>query len=349
MERKMPDESFKSYKDVIDYLKSKKNRRINLLFGNGFSIAYDRNIFSYNALSNFVKESCSDPMTSKLFDIVGSTNFETVMRHLNSFVKLGGLFLPDLDVESIVSPARQKLKDNLIKAISELHPEYVFKISEQESKSCADFLKPFLDSKGVIFSTNYDLLLYWVLMRESDSFTRQILDGFSRKNEDEDLTWETGTQNIFYLHGSLMLFEEGNSIVKEEYTGDFILENIKKRIYNDQYPIFVTGGTKEEKLDTIFHNHYLSYCYDKLANLTGSLVVIGFGFGKYDTHIIDAINQAAKIRKGRNGFLCSIFIGYYSEEDREYLIDLCSQFDVPPEKIRIFNAKTANIWDNAPR
>ena len=52
----MPDESFKTYQEVMDYLKSKKNRKIHLLFGNGFSMGYDPQIFSYNALSEFVKK-----------------------------------------------------------------------------------------------------------------------------------------------------------------------------------------------------------------------------------------------------------------------------------------------------
>ncbi len=36
----MADESFKTYQEVINYLKEKK-RKINLLVGNGFSMAFD--------------------------------------------------------------------------------------------------------------------------------------------------------------------------------------------------------------------------------------------------------------------------------------------------------------------
>ena len=52
----MPDESLKTYQEVMNYLKSKKKRKIHLLFGNGFSMGYDPQIFSYNALSEFVKK-----------------------------------------------------------------------------------------------------------------------------------------------------------------------------------------------------------------------------------------------------------------------------------------------------
>ena len=84
----MPDESLKTYQEVMNYLKSKKKRKIHLLFGNGFSMGYDPQIFSYNALSEFVKK-CKDSTILKLFRIVGSTNFELIMRSLDLFVKFG--------------------------------------------------------------------------------------------------------------------------------------------------------------------------------------------------------------------------------------------------------------------
>ena len=68
----------------------------------------------------------------------------------------------------------------------------------------------------------------------------------------------------------------------------------KKRINNKEYPVFVTAGDGKQKLAHILHNQYLNYCYKTLASIAGSLVVFGFGFGKYDEHIIEAINKAAQ-------------------------------------------------------
>ncbi len=340
----MPDESFKTYQEVMDYLKSKKKRKIHLLFGNGFSMGYDPQIFSYNALTEFVKK-CKDSTILKLFRIVGSTNFELIMRSLDLFVKFGEEFAPNANLKEIILPAKEKLKENLLEAITGLHPEHVFKVPEEKSRSCALFLKDFLDSKGSIFSTNYDLLLYWILMREAAVFEGNMRDGFARGDR-PDLTWSSGSQNIYYLHGSLPLFDYAGTIIKEEYDQqNFLLRNIKTRIANDQYPIFVTAGTAQEKMEMISHNRYLSYCYESLSNLNDSLVVIGFNFGEYDSHIIDAINHAARQRKGRSGCLCSIFIGYYTVEDREHLLEICPKFKIPQDKIRLFDVKTANIWN----
>lgn len=342
----MPDESLKTYQEVIDYLKEKRKkdkRHISLLFGNGFSMGFNPDIFSYNALSKFVK-GCKDPTIIKLFHIVGTTNFELIMRTLNLFVDFGKEFAPEAKIDEKILLAKDKLKKNLLNAIASLHPEHVFKVPESKSKSCAYFLKDYIDNEGSIFSTNYDLLLYWVLMRESKVFDKKILDGFSR-GDNADLTWGIGAQNIFYLHGSLPLFDTGYSIIKEEYEHEnYILQNIKRRIDKDQYPIFVTAGTAEEKMKVIMHNRYLFNCYNSLESLRGSLVVIGFNFGEYDNHIIDAINRAATKRS-----LCSLFIGYYLEEDKTHLLEICPRFKLPPEKIRLFDSKTANIWDNTPQ
>mgnify|MGYP000898289064 FL=1 len=339
----MPDETLKTYPEILAYLQAKKNRKINLLFGNGFSMGFAPQIFSYNALSNFVKD-CDDPTVKKLFRIVGTTNFELIMRNLDMFVQFAKEFTPEVDVASVIEPAKSILKTKLLEAITALHPEHVFEVPEEKSLACANFLKPYLDSKGSIFSTNYDLLLYWVLMHHHTLFGDNMRDGFLR-GDGRDLEWESGAQNIYYLHGSLPLFDLGGCIIKEEYSFDkYLLQNIKKRIDQDQYPIFVTAGTAAEKMDMISHNRYLSYCYDHLANLDGSLIVIGFNFGKYDTHIIDAINQAATERKGRNGLLCSLFLGYFNDADKAHLTKLIPDFKVQPDKIRLFDVKTANVW-----
>ena len=95
------------------------------------------------------------------------------------------------------------------------------------------------------------------------------------------------------------------------------------------------------------HNRYLSFCYDKLCNITGSLIVIGFGFGEYDTHIIDSINKAA--HQGGNGspdtMLVSVKIGVNSQGGLDRLNKLISEKRFKCKKVEVFNAQTANIWN----
>jgi Domain of unknown function (DUF4917) len=82
-----------------------------------------------------------------------------------------------------------------------------------------------LATGGSLFSTNYDLLLYWALMRAGGALSH--IDGCGRELENDtgeymkeeeqgwsDLKWGKyrDTQNIFYLHGALQFFDTGAEI-----------------------------------------------------------------------------------------------------------------------------------------
>jgi len=147
---------------------------------------------------------------------------------------------------------------------------------------------------------------------------------------------------VHYLHGALHLFDTGADVVKEQYTWDrYLLENIQERLDNEEYPIFVTAGNGDQKLQHIRHNRYLSYCYDRLCKLDGYLVTFGFNFGDYDEHIIEAINRAGNAGSKAPPKLWGVYIGTYSDDDVARIRALEKKF-VP--KVRIFDAKTANVW-----
>jgi hypothetical protein len=129
-------------------------------------MAYDATIFSYNALHNFIKNVGDDNLL-KIFSVIETKNFEIIMQYLDSFSALINVFEGDKSLKIQVDEASTKLKESLLVAVKGLHPEHVFKIPEERIDSCANFLKHFLNSKGNIYSTNYDLLLYWVLMRSN--------------------------------------------------------------------------------------------------------------------------------------------------------------------------------------
>jgi hypothetical protein len=345
-----------SYQEIEQHL-TKAKRTKHLLFGNGFSMAYDYRIFSYNALSNFI-ESIDNELLKKLFSALNTKNFELIMQQLDNFCEIAAVFSDDKKLVKKVQNASAALKTSLIDAVKELHPEHVFIVPEEKSKGCYSFLYNFLSNNGLVFSTNYDLLLYWVVMRNGANIA---IDGFGRelKNEEEvkkgeeadwsELRWgkHKSNQNVFYLHGALPIFDSGVDIVKEEYSSQhFLLKNISNRMEKKQYPIFVTAGNAKEKLTHINHNKYLSYCYDRLSTITGSLITFGFNFGDYDTHIIDAINKAAHYREEEKGKLYSVYIGVYSEADYEHIKSISKKFKC---KVNLYNASTANVWGHVPQ
>lgn len=340
--------SIQSFEEVINHLNKEKRDR-HLLLGNGFSIAYNPSIFSYNALSKFIEDS-NNELLGKLFTAIKTRNFEQIMRQLTLSKDIIRAFGGESSLITKIDQAMFSLKDSLIEAVKTLHPEHVFTIPEEKSQSCANFLKMILDKEGNIFSTNYDILLYWVLMRNKipnaiDGFGRNAIDTDEWQLEENiqysDLRWgnHKDEQNIFYLHGALPLFDDGIEIIKEEYNGNYILENIKTRMNEGQYPIFVTAGDGDEKLNHILHNHYLSYCYDSLCSISGSLITFGFNFGESDDHIIRAINKATNQDLEKK--LWSIYIGVYSHDDIAHINSIKDKFEC---KVKLFDSKTVNIW-----
>ncbi|MDR0891059.1 MAG: DUF4917 family protein [Mediterranea sp.] len=344
----------RTYQEVVEELK-KKERTKHLLLGNGFSIAYDARIFSYNALSTYIENS-DNRLLRTLFQSINTKNFEIVMQQLDLLSNIAKVFKAEDKFITEIAATSDKLKSSLIEAVETMHPEHVFKIPEEKSEACCSFIEDYLANNGYVFSSNYDLLLYWVLMRNS---SKDSIDGFGRDIENplgdkyvqdyeleySELRWGKyrDKQSLFYLHGALMLFDSGIDVIKEEYDGNFLLKNIKDRIDKKEYPIFVTGGTADDKLRHIMHNQYLSFCYDKLSIITGSLVTYGFSFGDNDDHIIKAINRAAhhKRQGDPNTKLASVYIGVYSDNDIKHIENIESKFEC---KINMYNARTANVW-----
>jgi Domain of unknown function (DUF4917) len=343
-----------TFEEVIKKLNARK-KGMHLLLGNGFSMAYDNNIFSYNALSDFVSNLDND-LLKRLFEIINTKNFELIMQQLDNFIELAKEFSSDEELESKITIASKLIKSSLLDAVKTLHPEHVFKVPEEKSISCSKFLNAFLNTTDSnVFTTNYDLLLYWVLMRNknitansNDGFGREIENDFGEYIPEDEVEWsellwgsKKREQNMHYLHGALPLFDTGTKIIKEVYNGNYLLKQIENRIAKNDYPIFVTAGNGDDKLKHILHNQYLSFCYDKLCNIQGSLVTFGFNFGEYDDHIINAINIAAKNGKKVNDRLWSVYIGVYSEADERHINKIKHKFKC---KINTYDAKTANIW-----
>jgi hypothetical protein len=338
------------FENVLKSIKTNKSRPFHLLTGNGLSIAYDSKIFSYSALYDFVQKA-EDEQIISLFKLLNTTNFEQLMHELDTLSALVDIFGPEKVLKEIINSATTYLKASLIQAVKTLHPEHVFTIPQSDTDACKTFLLKFLNTGGCLFTASYDLLLYWVLMRSQIN----SIDGFGRDRESDDdvppeeaeyseLRWGRNreSQNTFYLHGALHLFDTGVEIIKEEYDAEnYLLDKIKNRMNNGGYPIFVSAGDSEAKLTHIMHNRYLSDCYERLSSLEGSLVTFGFNFSDNDGHIIDAINAAAKYGRKVPKKLWSIYIGVYSKEDQKHIEQLASYLKC---KVHIYDAKTAHVW-----
>lgn len=340
-----------TFNDVLESIRRNKARPFHLLLGNGFSVAYDPKIFSYNALHNFIVK-LNDPDLSKILSVLETRNFEVIMQYLDTFAALMEGLGGSKALKTRVERASSKLKNSLLDAVKQMHPEHVFKVPEDESEACATFLRRFLVTGGNIYSSNYDLLLYWVLMRNNvlnhcDGCGRELENDTGDYMDPDDQEWSElmwgknrDDQNVFYLHGALPFFDTGTAVAKEEYDAyNYLLKKIGARMQKGEYPIFVTAGDGQQKLSHITHNQYLTYCYDNFCQAEGSLVTFGFSFGEYDKHIIDAINKAAKRKPPHK--LWSIYIGVYTDDDKRHIEKIAGKFRC---KVHAYDAKTAKVW-----
>lgn len=343
---------YEKFEDVMSGL-AKKRRKAHLLLGNGFSVAYDSSIFSYNALFNFVA-TLEDPILAEVLEAMKTKNFELMMAQLDSFSAFLDVFGGDETLKAKVVAAHDGLRRSLIDAIKSLHPEHVFKISDENSASCAKFVNRFLETGGSIFTSNYDLLLYWVLMRQGipnacDGFGRELLNPVEVEKRVEEADWSAlrwgpnrSKQNVFYVHGALPLFDTGTDVEKEQYDEEgYLLENISARIGANHYPVFVAAGSGEDKIAQIRANPYLADCYEHLSSVDGSVVTFGFGFGDSDLHIVEALNRATHLLSKHEPKLWSIYIGVFTEADIKRAAVLEGLLHA---KVHTYNAQTATIW-----
>lgn len=184
--------------------------RRHLLLGNGFSVAAHP-AFAYGTLLE-----AAGQMPARLagvFEQLGTTDFEAALNFLNQAEAVLALYDADRPLVQLFRRDAAALKAHLIAAITAVHPATSVQISEESSLACRDFLALFTaperERRGRIFTTNYDLLLYWVMVRHSEDL--RCDDGFRGTRV---LTWDaerTAGQSLFFLHGGLHLYEADGS------------------------------------------------------------------------------------------------------------------------------------------
>ena len=267
-----------------------------LILGNGFSLQFSSN-FSYVSLFEIFLNNCDDTHKT-LFSQFGTTNFELIQKYL-TYARIVNSILK-LPTESIDS-AIEQLKNGLIQTIESVHPR-VQDIDFNQLNNIALQLSDF----GDIFTTNYDLYLYHIIMKSKDiSVTKK---GFVPY---QDYFWGTEApkgfkqfmsyqgynyKNIYYLHGSLFIFREALmdiKLLKENETTELITK-ISEQIRGNKFPTFVSEGSGADKINSINESNYLFFCLNKLKQSKNTIVIFGNMLGDFDSHILRALKMIPK-------------------------------------------------------
>lgn len=304
-----------------------------LLLGNGFSISLFPKCFTYSSLFDEARGAGlldRAPELERAFEILGTIDFESVMRALKTASQLGPLYGYD---GTKMSQHAELLKEVLVESIAGRHPARPSEIAEENYRNCRAFLAEFIglkrDRVGKIFSLNYDLLLYWSVIHDIfeidwgsnaiGEVADQVLnhdDGFRAPEDDYDaefVAWDqfsaSHKQSVTFLHGALHLYEKGPELAKlcwERSGNKPLMDQIRQALDNDRYPLFVSEGSSSFKMSKINKSAYLSKGMRSFSecckNRSAALFVIGHSLDDNDEHVL------RRIRKGSVGRLfVSIF------------------------------------------
>lgn len=266
-----------------------------LLLGNGFSIAYDSKRFSFTSLLDSAVENGVIEKNSKIYKVFESlktSDFEDVLRALEDTKRIVEVYESEEELQKALVKDVEELKKYLVAIVTNNHPAISSDITPEQKLSCGKFLNHF-DS---IYTLNYDLLLYWTIMNEPQLHW-VFTDGFGEDENDPDRDFviynNTKSFKLHYLHGALHLFDAWHELRKKTFvrTQVHLVTQIRESLDEWIYPVFVSEGTKEQKMTKITHSWYLNHCYKSLKSLPWNqdLVIYGTNLKCNDEHILDAI------------------------------------------------------------
>jgi Domain of unknown function (DUF4917) len=260
-----------------------------LLIGNGASIAVSSSFGYPSLLEVAASPNIDQPLRGgarQLFDALGTTNFEFVLASL----KLAGRVCAATGVDYSAFPQLYRdVQQALFEAVGHVHVPWEIVAGRSLPRIRAELVR-----YKSIFSTNYDLLVYWAMMSEGDP------DDF------RDFFWELGggpfdpanveiwgaPAVVYFLHGGVHLRRTtGGGTLKRAAVGGTLLSQFRTDWESAESPLLVSEGTSADKLLSISGSDYLSFAYSGFARHTGNLVIFGHGLGEQDDHLVHAMNE----------------------------------------------------------
>ncbi|WP_081780700.1 DUF4917 family protein [Sulfitobacter sp. 20_GPM-1509m] len=346
----------KALEDAENYNKK------HLILGNGFSIALFPGIFLYGSLFKEADFS-ENPNLIHVFEALGTQDFELAIRALEDGSKVYPIYAKDSDDVAVSMMAdAAALKDILITTIAKRHPQSPIDISEDQFQACRAFLSNFLGPKaGHVFTFNYDLLLYWVLMHSDpiegyESIDLSRNDGFGNDEDEPEadfVVWrgETGARDacFHYLHGALHLFDAGATLQKYTWVRkqERLIEQVRRAMQDDKFPLFVAEGTSNQKKRKIAHNSYLYQVGKTLASNANMVSHCFFLHG----HSL-AENDAHVLRRLARGRFKKMYIGLHGDPNSNSNSEIvkrargmqAERIDRYPLEVEFYDSDSAHVW-----
>jgi hypothetical protein len=147
-----------------------------------------------------------------------------------------------------------------------------------------------------VFTTSYDLLVYWAMATAGfDPF----MDHFRYRGRCEfdpaRVSVPANKVPVYFLHGALHLVagSSGATWKLRQTDLDTILDQFGKPITGDARarPLLVTEGSAADKLAAIEDNVYLSHALERLKGRALPMVVFGSSLSEHDSHLAEALSE----------------------------------------------------------
>ena len=148
-----------------------------------------------------------------------------------------------------------------------------------------------------IFTTSYDLLLYWALGCGGrfepfvDLFRGRARLDFDARRADV----RSGQIPVYFLHGALHLVVGGSGNTWKLRGDAFrtLLDQFGEPIPDDPHarPLLVTEGTARDKLRAIEGNAYLANALERLRAVDVPIAVFGSSLSAQDDHLVAALTE----------------------------------------------------------
>ncbi|MFW1060680.1 DUF4917 family protein [Vibrio parahaemolyticus] len=324
-----------TYQETIDELPEGVTPSI--LLGNGFSQSWDTEIFRYDYLLDRANFGERDEEIKEIFRRFETSDFEQIMKNLIAAEVVGEAYGIDEDTLEQIRDDQEKLKESLIDVISRSHPLSPSEVTNVQFRAVRAFLREFQN----IFTLNYDILLYWAINktnREIDSHRYlNKTDGFDSNYWSQDRS-----QNLFFVHGGLHLYDTGTDIKKHVYYRDErvgIVDQVQENLDAGRFPLFVSEPTHEKKLQKIEHNPYLNRCYQSLKSLDGVLYIHGHSMDDNDMHIFQ------QIKKSR---VSKVYVGIFGDPNNDRntraRANALAFLQRPGLELEFYDSATAPVW-----
>jgi hypothetical protein len=344
-----------SFNEAVIDAKNHCDDSLTVLLGNGFSIAYNATIFSYESLYEEAALANLSIPKADLFATLRSHDFENVMDKLRATADLIDLYGGDSSTSATYRADADVVRNGLADVIAARHPETSSDLTDAE----VSMSKAFLSHFRRIYTLSYDLLLYWSVMRREVTPHAPMRDGFEYPawNDRSTLIWKPrptqGSQEIYYLHGALHYFAElidgfeRKRLVKLHGFMQRIVDTLRVRLNANQYPLIVTEGTSVEKVAHIERSAYLRTALRRFGESKGAVFIHGASLGANDDHVWETLESESS---NVTGLYVGIVGSQASNPTRE-LIERAKLIRDRREssggrklRLRFYDAESAHVW-----